>query len=488
MNKGHRGQHNYYPQQSLPDIVHLPGAQPNQSALTAHGLQAMQSMQAPQQIQQVNAVHTQRPRFQTTHAGNRRHNSPALMPPRQTNVVPYQPAISSQANQAAYGYQIPQRQLYNNAQYFVVQHPIPTTEPAFAEMHQPSQNVQVRSTWPSSFMTQHGSNTSKYQPSGSYPFSSETPIQNYENMVSYQPQHRPPEPKRERKRAVIQDPNSGHAFTEQELKNTEPVRQDVVLSEPQDDSSSSRNTPSNQNVISSSEAALEFRDKVSAAAASVTYQAGQSAAVENHLRHGAAFVEMHQPPQNVQVRSRGLSSLMTQHGSNMSISQPSGFYSFSCESNENMDLKEIFSSVKSSSDSDNSTLNDRKSMKLNKFDKFFDMIAMKVQQNESTECIIELIEKNFQAHETKDLDFVSALTKAVVKGCKKLYCENEEKREAKSLLALQDLSEELQHPSKLLGQMFQYLFEENVISQDVFLKGAVMACKQFLTWFRNRRR
>ncbi|RWS04629.1 eukaryotic translation initiation factor 4 gamma 3-like protein [Dinothrombium tinctorium] len=300
MNKGHRGQHNYYPQQPLPDIVHFPGApgaQPNQSALTGHGLQAMQSMQAPQQMQQVNAVHTQHPRFQTTHAGNRRHNSPALMPPRQANIVQHQPAITSQANQVASGYQINQmmppmigRQPYNNAQYFVVQHPIQTTGPyypfinqaAFVGMHQPPQNVQVRSTGPSSLMTQHGSNMSISQPSGSYPSSSETPTQSNENMVSYQPQQRPPEPKRERKGAVIQDPNSGHVFTEQELKSTEPVRQEAVLSEPQADASSSRNTPSNQSVISSSEAALEFRDKVSAAAASGTSQAGRSAAVEDH--------------------------------------------------------------------------------------------------------------------------------------------------------------------------------------------------------------
>ncbi|RWS00970.1 Poly(A) polymerase gamma-like protein, partial [Dinothrombium tinctorium] len=51
---------------------------------------------------------------------------------------------------------------------------------------------------------------------------------------------------------------------------------------------------------------------------------------------------------------------------------------------ERNDLKEFFSPVKCSSEIESSTSIDRKSMKL---DKFFDKITMKLQQNESTECI-----------------------------------------------------------------------------------------------------
>ncbi|RWS22575.1 hypothetical protein B4U80_11380, partial [Leptotrombidium deliense] len=159
-------------------------------------------------------------------------------------------------------------------------------------------------------------------------------------------------------------------------------------------------------------------------------------------------------------------------------------------------------------------------------ERFFENVTRIVQNSASTssnEELIELIEKSFKSNEEKtDPNFVSALVKAVVQGCvnsakvngdtsytvdsKRLeskcavlakYCDNDEEREAKCLYALQQLAEELEHPSKLLNTIFATLHDQNVISSEAFLQWestnttsqgkavAALTVRQFLTWLKE---
>ncbi|RWS21982.1 eukaryotic translation initiation factor 4 gamma 1-like isoform X1, partial [Leptotrombidium deliense] len=114
----------------------------------------------------------------------------------------------------------------------------------------------------------------------------------------------------------------------------------------------------------------------------------------------------------------------------------------------------------------------------------------------SNDALIDLIEQSFKSKKNEtDPNFVSAFVKAVVQGCiyctevngdtfykvdsKRLeskcaviakYCYDDKEKEAKCLYALQQLAEELEHPSKLLSTIFTTLHDQNVISSEAFLQ------------------